>query len=50
MIVHQLFPEPVYVSTIGRVLTKKELKTINKYKKETYKNQGNITSNDNYVL
>ena len=50
MPIHQLFPEPVYVSTIGRVLTKKELKTINKYKKETYKNQGNITSNDNYVL
>ena len=50
MIVHQLFPEPVYVSTIGRALTKKELKTINKHKKETYKNQGNITSKDNYVL
>ena len=50
MIVHSLFPEPVYVSTIGRALTKTELKTINKYKKETHKNDGNITSNDNYVL
>ena len=50
MIVHPLFPEPVYVSTLGRALTKKELKAINKYKKETYKNEGNITSNDNYVL
>jgi len=50
MIVHQLFPEPVYVSTLDRALTKEELKTINKYKKETYKNEGNITSNDNYVL
>jgi len=50
MIVHSLFPEPVYVSTLGRALTKEELKTINKYKKETYKNEGNITSNDNYVL
>ena len=50
MIVHQLFPEPVYVSTIGRALTKEELKTINKYKKETNKNEGNITSSDNYVL
>jgi len=50
MIVHPLFPEPVYVSTLGRALTKEELKTINKYKKETYKNEGNITSNDNYVL
>jgi len=50
MIVHSLFPEPVYVSTLGRALTKTELKTINKYKKETHKNEGNITSNDNYVL
>ena len=50
MIVHPIFPEPVYVSTLGRALTKEELKTINKYKKETSKNQGNITSNDNYVL
>jgi len=50
MIVHQLFPEPVYVSTLGRALTKKELKTIAKCKEETYKNEGNITSNDTYVL
>ena len=50
MIVHSLFPEPVYISTLGRALTKTELKTINKYKKETHKNEGNITSNDNYVL
>ena len=50
MIIHSLFPEPVYVSTLGRALTKTELKTINKYKKETHKNDGNITSNDNYVL
>ena len=50
MIVHRIFPEPVYISTLDRALTKEELKTINKYKKETYKNQGNITSNDNYVL
>ena len=50
MIVHRIFPEPVYVSTVGRALTKEELKTINKYKKETSKNEGNITSSDNYVL
>jgi len=50
MIVHPLFPEPVCVSTLDRALTKEELKTINKYKKETYKNEGNTTSNDNYVL
>jgi len=50
MIVHQLFPEPVYSSKLDRALTKKELKTIAKYKEETYKNEGNITSRDNYVL
>ena len=50
MRIYQLFPEPVYFSKLERALTKKELKTINKYKKETYKNEGNITSSDNYVL
>ena len=45
-----LFPIPVYTSNLERKLTKEELNTINEYKKETYKNDGNITSNDNYVL
>ena len=30
--------------------TQEELKTVNEYKKETHKNDGNITSNNNYVL
>ena len=50
MIIHQLFPEPLYFSKLDRTLSKKELKTINEYKKNTYKNAGNTTSNDNYVL
>ena len=50
MIIHALFPQPVYFSKLERELTKKELKTLNKYKKETYSNAGNTTSNDNYVL
>ena len=50
MIVHQLFPEPVYFSRLERVLTKKELGTINKYKEKAYKNHGNLTSLDKYVL
>ena len=50
MLIHQLFPEPVYVSTLERVLTQEELKTVNKYKKKTYPNMSNTTSNDNYVL
>jgi len=50
MIVHQLFPQPVYFSKLERELTKEELKTINEYKKNTHKNEGNTTSNNNYVL
>jgi len=50
MPIHQLFPEPVYISKLERMLTTEELKTLNKYKKKTYNNVGNTTSNDNYVL
>ena len=50
MPVHELFPEPVYFSRLERVLTKKELGTINKYKEKAYKNHGNLTSLDKYVL
>ena len=50
MAIHQLFPEPIYFSQLNRELTKEELNTINKYKKKTYKNIGNITSSDTYVL
>jgi len=50
MIVRALFPQPVYFSKLERELTKEELKTIDAHKAKTYKNEGNITSNDNYVL
>ena len=50
MPIYQLFPEPVYYSKLERSLTKEELKTVNKYKKKTYPNMSNTTSNDNYVL
>ena len=50
MPIHQLFPEPVYFSNLERKLTKEELKIITKHKKKTYKNVGNTTSNNNYVL
>ena len=50
MIVHPLFPEPVYVSTLERALTKEELKIVDEYKKKTYQNDSNTTSNDNYIL
>ena len=50
MTIHKIFPEPVYFAALERELTKKELKTINTHKTKTYKNIGNITSNDTYVL
>jgi len=50
MIIHHLFPQPVYFSKLERELTKEELKTINEYKKNSYKNEGNTTSNNNHVL
>ena len=45
-----IFPQPVYISKLDRALTKEELRTIHKHKKKTYKNEGNTTSNDSYVL
>ena len=50
MPVYQLFPEPVYFSRLDRELTKGELKTINAQKIKTYKNVGNTTSDDTYIL
>ena len=50
MLIHQLFPEPLYFSKLERALTKKELKMVDEHKKKTYKNTGNLTSNDTYVL
>jgi len=50
MIVHQLFPKPVYASKLDRTLTKKELKILNEHKKKTKKNAGNSRTKDSYVL
>ena len=50
MPVHPLFPQPVYFSKLERELTKEELKVVDEHKKKTYKNKGNITSDNNYVL
>ena len=50
MLIHKIFPEPIYFSNLERQLTTKEIKTINHYKKKTHDNEGNKTSNANYVL
>ena len=48
--INGIFPTPVYISKINRELTNKELLFIDKNKLDCDKNEGNITSNDNYIL
>ena len=50
MLIHQLFPEPLYFSKLERALTKEELKMVDEHKKKTYPNISNTTSNDTHVL
>jgi len=48
--INGIFPTPIYISKLNRDLTNKELSFIDKTKLDVYKNQGNATSNDNYIL
>ncbi len=48
--INGIFPTPIYTSKLDRELTNKELSFINKTKLDVYKNEGNTTSNDNYIL
>jgi uncharacterized protein (TIGR02466 family) len=48
--INGIFPTPIYISKIDRELTKKELSFIDKTKLDTHNNEGNTTSNDNYIL
>ena len=46
-----IFPTPVYITQLNRKFIDKENKFIDKiYKKDNYKNEGNLTSNDTYIL
>tara|TARA_R100000353_G_scaffold161617_1_gene121587 strand:- start:2084 stop:2767 length:684 start_codon:yes stop_codon:yes gene_type:complete len=45
-----LFPTPIYLSKLKREFTKSELQFVEKNKKKPYKNVGNVTSLDSYVL
>jgi uncharacterized protein (TIGR02466 family) len=45
-----IFPTPVYKTTLEKNLSKKELLFVDKNKLNTHKNEGNITSNNNYIL
>jgi uncharacterized protein (TIGR02466 family) len=48
--INGIFPTPIYISKLDRELTPLELKFVDKSKKYFYKNDGNITSNNNYIL
>jgi uncharacterized protein (TIGR02466 family) len=48
--INGIFPTPIYISKLDRELTPLELKFVDKNKKDFYKNEGNITSNNNYIL
>jgi uncharacterized protein (TIGR02466 family) len=48
--INGIFPTPVYFSKLDRELNKKELSLVDKSKLDCNKNDGNITSNDNYIL
>ena len=48
--INGIFPTPIYISKLNRELTNKELSFIDKNKLDVYKNEGNTTSNDNYIL
>jgi uncharacterized protein (TIGR02466 family) len=48
--INGIFPTPIYISKLDRKLTPLELKFVDKSKKDFYKNDGNITSNNNYIL
>jgi hypothetical protein len=49
-VINGIFPTPIYMSKLDRELTSLELKFVDKNKKDFYKNDGNITSNNNYIL
>jgi uncharacterized protein (TIGR02466 family) len=48
--INSIFPTPIYISKLDRKLTPLELKFIDKHKKDSFKNEGNITSKNNYIL
>jgi uncharacterized protein (TIGR02466 family) len=48
--IHGVFPTPVYITKLTKDFTKEEIRFIEKSKLDVYKNDGNTTSNNNYIL
>ena len=48
--IHSIFPVPIYTTRMDRAFTKKELQFVKEQKNHTYKNTGNFTTYDSYIL
>jgi uncharacterized protein (TIGR02466 family) len=49
-VINGIFPTPIYISKLNRKLSSKELLFIDKTKLDVHNNEGNTTSNNNYIL
>ena len=49
-IIESLFSIPIYTTKIDRGFTKQELQFVNEQKKHCHNNEGNINTNDHYIL
>jgi uncharacterized protein (TIGR02466 family) len=49
-VINNLFPTPIYTTTIDRGFTKQELNFVQEQKKHCKNNTGNINTKDNYIL
>jgi uncharacterized protein (TIGR02466 family) len=48
--VYSIFPTPLYYSNLNRDFNSTELKFVDKSKKNTHENEGNLISDNNYIL
>ena len=48
--IQSIFPVPIYTTKMNRAFTKKELQFVKEQKNHTYKNTGNFTTYDSYIL
>lgn len=49
-VIHGIFPTPLIFTNIEREFTKEELEFFDEQSKTTFKNEGNVTSLDNYLM
>ena len=49
-VINNIFPTPIYTTKIDRGFTKQELQFVKQQKKHCHNNEGNINTNDHYIL